>query len=143
MRFIGMRIGRPFRLSFSARVTDAVAQPAWVVDGNYSKTRDLVWASVDAVVWLDYPLPVILAQLVRRTFRRMWTGELLWGNNREEWCLLFSRDSIFLWALQTYHRRRRIYTQLLRDPAQAHLAVVRLRNPRERARWLEEIASEI
>ena len=32
----------------------------WVVDGNYSKVRDLVWERVEAVVWLDLPLRTVL-----------------------------------------------------------------------------------
>ena len=37
------------------RVAAAIAAEAWVVDGNYAAVRDLVWASVDTVVWLDLP----------------------------------------------------------------------------------------
>ena len=59
---------------FRARVAAAIARPTWVADGNYSKVRDLVWARADTVVWLDYPLPVVVARLVRRTLTRMWRG---------------------------------------------------------------------
>jgi hypothetical protein len=48
----------------------------------------------------------------------------------------FSRDSIFLWALTSHPRHRREYPVLLARPENAHLAVVRLRSPRETERWL-------
>ncbi len=98
---------------FRARVSAALAGDAWIVDGNYSAVRDLVWGRADTVVWLDYPLGVILARLVRRTFRRWWQREVLWQGNRERLAAhLLSRDSLFLWALQTYRRYRREYAAL-------------------------------
>ncbi|HBY99094.1 MAG: hypothetical protein M5U01_42110 [Ardenticatenaceae bacterium] len=119
------------------RTAQALSGDAWVIDGNYSRVRDIVWGRADTVVWLDYPLPVIMARLVRRTLRRITTREELWGGNRESWRVqLLSRDSLFLWALQTYRRRRREYPELLARPEYAHLQIVRLRSPREAEAWL-------
>src|SRR5579871_6058918 len=42
---------------FRERVDAALSGPAWAVDGNYSKVRDIVWPRADTVIWLDYPLP--------------------------------------------------------------------------------------
>ncbi len=122
---------------FRQRVEQALAGEAWTTDGNYSAVRDIVWGRADAVVWLDYSLPVILWRVTSRTVRRTLTGEELWNGNRETLAnSFFSRDSIILWALQTYRRRRREYPALLAEPAYAHLAVVHLRSPRAARRWL-------
>ena len=54
------------------RVRAALAgTDGWVVDGNYSVTRDIVWERVDTVVWLDFGLRVILRRFARRTARRI------------------------------------------------------------------------
>ena len=122
---------------FRERTAQALSGDAWVVDGNYSKVRDIVWSRADTVVWLDYALPVIMWQLVQRTLRRSLAQEELWGGNRESLRMaLFSRESILLWALQTYRRRRREYPILLDEPEHAHLIVVRLRSPRDTHAWL-------
>lgn len=93
---------------FRQRVSEAVAEEAWVVDGNYSKARGIVWPRADTAVWLDFSLPVILWRLLWRTLTRTVTQEELWGGNRERFrTAFFSRDSLFIWALQTYRRRRR------------------------------------
>jgi adenylate kinase family enzyme len=127
---------------FRARVTQALNSEAWVVDGNYSKVRDIVWGRADTVVWLDYALAVIMWQLLHRTVRRSVTQEELWSGNRESLSkALFSRESILLWALQTYKRRRREYPALLGKPENAHLAVVHLRSPRETRQWLTNLIS--
>lgn len=126
---------------FRQRLQEALTADAWVVDGNYRAVRDLIWPRAGGVVWLDYPLPVILWQLLKRTLRRVYTQEELWSGNRERLrTAFFSKDSLFVWALQTYHRRRREYTRLLQEPQYGHLAVVRLRSPREMRAWLERVS---
>jgi hypothetical protein len=48
---------------------------------------------------------------------------------------LFSRDSLIVFAVRQHFRRRRIYAAEL-----ARYDVVRLRSPREVARWLNDAA---
>jgi adenylate kinase family enzyme len=45
------------------RVSQALASNTWVVDGNYSLVSDIVWGKADTVVWLDYPLWLVMKQL--------------------------------------------------------------------------------
>lgn len=122
---------------FRERTAHALAVDACVVDGNYQAVRDIIWRRAEMVVWLDYSLPVIMRRLAGRTFRRLLTREELWNGNHERWRDHFlSRDSLFLWALQTYRRRRREFPVLLKRPEYAHLQVVRLRSPGAAQRWL-------
>jgi adenylate kinase family enzyme len=127
--------------TFRAQVAAAAARPGWVLDGNYGKVRDIIWPRAEAVVWLDYALPVILARLARRTLLRIVTRERLWGTNRESARLaFFSRDSILLWAIQTYGVNRRRYPEALAGPAHAHLRVAHFRTPGAAAAWLRTVA---
>ena len=121
------------------RVRRAVeATEGWVTDGNYIAVRDLVWSRADTVVWLDFPLPTILARYVRRTFRRLVAREELWNGNRERLSMHLSRrDSLLLWILSTYHRRRREYAELF--AGRLDLRTVRLRSPAEAHRWLTAV----
>ncbi|MBK8988109.1 MAG: adenylate kinase [Chloroflexi bacterium] len=129
--------------SFRQQVTEALTAVTWVTDGNYSKVRDIVWGRADTLVWLDYPLPLIMWRLLRRGVRRVGRREPLWNGNQETWRgLFFSRDSLFLWALQTHQRHRREYPLLLTQPAYAHLRVHRLPTPRQTTRWLQETWGE-
>jgi adenylate kinase family enzyme len=129
----------PSREEFRARVVEALNGDSWVVDGNYGKVRDIVWTRADTLVWLDYALLLILRRLLVRTVRRVLTGEVLWSGNRERVTSIFSRDSIFLWALKTYRRRRREYAILPQQPDYMHLNVIRLSDPKETHRWLSNL----
>jgi len=127
---------------FRSRVLEAVSADRWVVDGNYSKARDLVWERADTVVWLNFSLPVILNRLLSRTFRRVVIGEECCNGNRERLSQALSRDSIILWALQTYKRRRAEYPPLLAALEQRGVRTIRLHSPKEADRWLFRLASD-
>ena len=123
---------------FREQVAEALQGPYWVVDGNYSAVRDILWDQADTLVWLDYPFHVVMRQLTRRTLKRGLRREALWNGNKERlWAQFASRDSIFLWALRTHWANRKKYETLLADPRYAHLKLVRLRTPREMRAWLE------
>jgi adenylate kinase family enzyme len=125
---------------FRSRVRDAINADRWVVDGNYSKiARDLVWERADTVVWLNYSFLVTLYRAVSRTFRRVVTGEECCNGNRESLRIAFSRDSIILWVLQTYHRRRAEYPSLLAAMEQRGAQIIRLHSPSEADRWLAQL----
>ena len=127
---------------FRERVTQSLRGDSWVVDGNYHQVRDIVWSQADTVVWLDYPFRTIMSRLARRTLRRIVIREELWKGNQEHIRGLFSRDSVFLWAIRTYRRRRKQYPILLSRPENSHLTVVRLRSPREAEEFLSKLEQE-
>jgi adenylate kinase family enzyme len=120
-----------------AAVTPLLAGERWVIDGFYSgKLGTLVLEHADVVVWLDLPPRVWLPRLLRRTVRRVVRRETLWNGNRESFRRAFlSRESLILFAVRSYTRIRRRNEERL-----APFPVVRLRSPREVARWLEEVA---
>ena len=91
---------------FQARVDMATQGDAWVVDGNYSVVRDVVWEKADAVVWFDLPYATVMARVIRRTVRRTLTRQELWNGNREPFSNLWSfapEKSIVAWTA-TRHR---------------------------------------
>jgi adenylate kinase family enzyme len=121
---------------FRSSVRSAVEAPAWVIDGNYSGVRDLVWGNATALVWLNYPFSVAFPRALRRTFRRIATRETLYGGNRESFTVA-DPEWIPWWVLRTFWKNRRRYPQLLRQPEFSHLQVFELARPREAQRLLE------
>ena len=124
---------------FRQEVAKALDAPRWVSDGNYRSVRDLVWERADCLVWLDYPLSLIVTRLIRRTARRIWKSENCCNGNQESLRRAFSRESIILWALQTHGRLRWEYPPLLAQFADQGKTVVIHRSPQETRAWLDEI----
>ncbi len=125
------------RDEFRQRVSEAIAPERWSAGGNYSSARDLIWQRADTLIWLDYPLPLVLTRLFKRTMKRIVTREELWSGNRETFRAQFlSRDSLFVWALTSHPKQRRTYPIELAKPEYQHLTVHRFRSPKETAMWL-------
>jgi adenylate kinase family enzyme len=130
--------------TFRARVKDATAVARWVVDGNYSTVRDLVWDRADTVVWVDLPYVNVMARTIRRTVRRVVTREELWNGNREPWSNLCSVDpekSIIAWAATRHRVYRERYGAAEHDPRWARLQFVRLRSQQEADAFLAGVSS--
>jgi adenylate kinase family enzyme len=68
---------------FREKVEAVTRAPGWVLAGNYSKVRDIIWPRAEMVIWLDYPLLLVLGRLWKRTWKRWRKQELLWGTNLE------------------------------------------------------------
>ena len=140
--FWGPNWSKPAPEDFRARVAERVAGDAWVIDGNYSATRDLVWARADTFIWLDPPFRVLLWRLFQRTNRRIRSREELWAGsgNRERFRSAYlSKDSLYVWLVRAYRRHQRAWPQALGRPEYAHLRVHRFRSPRDAQRWFERV----
>jgi adenylate kinase family enzyme len=127
---------------FRRTVSEFTSGDAWVVDGNYSAVRDIIWSRADTVIWIDPPRHRVMRRLAARTLRRMVTRAELWNGNRERLSFLFSREeSVLLWAWTSHHKLRSRYQAAQADPANAHLSFIRLRTPSEAAALLRDAAS--
>ncbi len=126
---------------FESAIAQAVAHERWICDGNYSPVRELVWSRATAVVWLDLPLAVLFGRSLWRTFRRCVDGEPVCGGNRESLRNALSWDSIPMWVLRTYRRRRRDYPRLLAEPRYRHLRVFRPRTSWQADQLLGAVAA--
>lgn len=124
---------------FRTKLRAVIEGEGWIISGNYSSVRGEVWAQAQVVVWLDYSFPFVAGRLLKRTFRRVVRGETCCNGNRETLRLTFSKDSILLWLLKTYRRRRRSYLHLLDHPDCAHLQIHRFTSPRQTQRWLDAL----
>jgi len=126
---------------YGPRVEKAVAQPDWVLDGNYSRTNHIKWQRADMIVWVDYSPIRTLYQVVTRAISGIISRKELWPGtgNRESLRNLFSRKSIVLWMLQSYRKNRVRYGALKYDPKYQHIRFVHIRSPKEADVFVESL----
>jgi adenylate kinase family enzyme len=127
---------------FLPTLDDFTRAARWVVDGNYTShgVRDLVWPRADTFVWLDLPRRTALSRVLRRTLRRVFTREELWGGVKEPFTNLYSRDpheNIIVWTWTRHGHTREKFETAMTDGTWDHAAMIRLQSPSEVKRFLE------
>jgi adenylate kinase family enzyme len=126
---------------FRRLVTAKTKEDAWVIDGNYSAVRQIVWARADTVVWLDLPRWTVMRQVTWRTVRRAVIQQELWNGNREPLSNFLTWEpekSVISWAWHSHAKYRSRYSAAAADPANAHLTFIRLTSRRDAARFLAD-----
>ena len=119
----------PDRDQWAAEVAALTAGERWVMDGNYGGTLALRLGRADTVVWLDFPVRLCLARIVRRAlrYRGRVRPDMAEGCPEQMSWEFFSYTARFPWG-----GRRRIVEKL---PAFGG-TLIHLRHPRAVARFL-------
>lgn len=131
------------RPSFLDDVRAFAATDRWVTEWQYTSkgTDEIMTPRAQIAIWLDYPWPLVRTRLLRRTFSRSILRTEMYNGNVEKpiWRLLGERDpeeNILAWQTKTRHNwTERMPGIEARFP---HLIIVRLRHPRETARWVAD-----
>ena len=121
------------------RVSLALQEDAWVIDGNYRVVRQLLGDRVDSIVWLDLPFIPVFLRMLWRTIRRIVTREELWNTNTEGIEALIGKDSMPLWVIKTHKIRRKEYPPLLASPELRHVDIKVFKSLKEANNWIDSL----
>ena len=122
---------------FLSRVEQAIAQRAWVMDGNYSRTWPNRIRRADTLIFLDYPGWLRLLRVLSRTVRGYGRTRPDMAPNCPE---RFDLGFIFGWVLQYRRNGRPKALALMDDDGPARrLKRVHLRNRRQVRAFLEAL----
>jgi adenylate kinase family enzyme len=128
--------------SLRSRVREFTAGDRWVIDGNYSKARDIVTSRADTVIWLHHGRSVVSSRLIRRSLRRIVSRRPLWNGNTERLRdLLDVRDPEHLirWSWASIPRLGARYAAEMDDPELDHLMWIVLERPSDAERFLSTL----
>lgn len=132
--WIGLNATDPDELE--RRIHEATAGDRFVVAGSYTAfSQRCFWPRLHTVIWLDLPMRVLVRRMLRRSWRRWRTKELLWGTNVERfWPQLAvwrGEDSLLWWIVTQHQRKRRQMLAFTADERWSHIRFVRLRSTPE------------
>ncbi|MEE7545900.1 AAA family ATPase [Xanthomonas sp. Kuri4-1] len=128
------------RPQFLDDVRAFAAEDRWITEWQYAGkgTSRILGPRAQLVIWLDYPYRVVRGRLLRRTLMRRLLRTKLWNGNVEKplWQRLGKspETNILFWQTHTLHKWGERMPQIAVEFP--HLAIVRLRTPRETERWL-------
>ena len=122
------------KVEIRASLSAIVATDRWLIDGNYDGTLVERIGRADSVVYLDYPISLCVARLLRR----IWTYR---GRSRPDMPKGCPErfDFAFLVYLVRWNSGPRIRTERV---LQGHEAkVIRLKKPAELNRWMATLGN--
>jgi len=128
------------REEFARLVKESTAGDSWVVDGNYSMVRDIVWPKATTIIWLDYSFPLVFYRSIRRSIIRAITKERLFSGNVETFKQsFFSKDSIILWVINTHRKKRETYPKIVSSRVASHAKIEIFKNPKQACEYVESL----
>lgn len=116
------------------RLMDALSHDKWILDGNFDDEHEWVWKQADCIIWLDYPLPTILTQVITRNLRWTLTRQTVWSGNR---MTLPRAISGIRHTVKTYPVKREAYPRWLDELS--GVKVCRFRSKKETDLWLRDL----
>ena len=116
------------KAELNARLSEVVAQDAWLIEGNYGSILAPRLERADTVIYLDFPIRLCLARLIRRIITHR-------GRSRPdmpEGCPE-RFDAAFFWYVMNWNTGPRVRTEAKLAGYSGKL--IRLRSPAALAGW--------
>lgn len=129
---------------FVQRVEAVAAGEAWVIDGNYTKARAVLWPRATAFVWMDTPRPEVMRRVIWRSFSRAISKTELWpgSGNKELFRKWLDKEHPIRWAWDTWAMIRDRYATMFADGTFEGRPVFRIGNSADGRRLVARLAAE-
>lgn len=119
------------KAELNARLADVVAQDEWLIEGNYGSTLAPRLERADTVIYLDFPIRLCLARLIRRIITHRGRSR----SDMPEGCPE-RFDLAFFWYVMNWNTGPRVRTEA--KLAAYRGTVIRLTSPSALAQWRED-----
>lgn len=102
---------------FERAIIDVAKESSWIISGNQTRWRHLIWPHADAIIWIDLPKTTLVYRLLKRSILQTFSKDTICNGNRQTFLQ-------FLWLLKhfhvTYRRRRRNYELFMQSNPGTH-----------------------
>lgn len=120
-----------------------VAEPAWIIDGNYGRTLDIRIQAADTVIWLDKPRLLCEWRVIKRRVTAIGRVRSDMGDDCVERLLVDREFVAFLRFIWNFPKASGIEGKLRRLAGEGSgKRIIRLRSDREAAAYLAQLRQE-
>ena len=138
MIFFGCLIGKKEDDDFFNQFQDKLNSEQWIICGNYKQYLQPMWCQADTIIWLDLPLLTCFWRALKRSIYRIIKIKPCCNGNYETLYRLFGKDSILLWILNSYYRRKKDYEEVF-SRGESDLNLIRLCNDQQIKTFVDSI----
>jgi hypothetical protein len=124
---------------YRAAITKLIYQPRWVLDGAPYYVEDLVYPVADTVVVLDYPKPVVMWRVLRRTLAAEVLRQPAGAHQPQELAAWRDAEHPVRWAWSSHRDRHAEGLALMSRTDLARAEIIRFRRPAAARRWLRQL----
>jgi adenylate kinase family enzyme len=125
---------------FKKIVVEEIKAENWVVDGNYSVIREVLWSRSTTIIWLSYPFVTVFYRAISRSIKRLVTKEIICAGNTESFKRsFFSKKSIILWVINTHRKKREQYSKVLYNGSFLLKRVIELKSQSETDKFIRNL----
>lgn len=124
---------------FAEKVSSIVEKDSWIICGNYSKVREIIWDKADMIIWLDYSFLLCFIRSLLRSIKRIFTKQQCCNGNYETISrTFFSKNSILLWIIKSHSRHKKSYASAFLEERYNKKVLVRVSSPKQLAAVLSK-----
>ncbi|HEV2373034.1 MAG TPA: AAA family ATPase [Streptosporangiaceae bacterium] len=122
---------------YLAAVSEMAARPRWVLDAAPYYADELVYPAADTVIFLDYPKPLVLWRVLRRTLRIELARKPAGAHQPQGLAAWRDHGHPVRWAWNSHGDRHREGLALMARPDLADTQVIRFTRPAQARHWLQ------
>lgn len=113
-------------------------EPRWIISGNYRETMPTTMPQATCVIWLDYPLTLLLRRMLKRTIIRVITQQEICNGNKETIKgTFFEKNNLFSYTIRTYPKRKQQFPQIIKT--YPHLKFIQIKSPKQLEKFIYKL----
>ena len=117
-------------------ITEMVARPGWILDAAPYYADDLVYPAADTVIVLDYPKPVVMWRVLRRTLAVELLRRPAGAHRPAGLAAWWDKEQAVRWAWSSHADRHREGLELAGRADLAHAQIIRFTRAADARCWL-------
>jgi hypothetical protein len=114
-------------------------RPLWILDGAPYYVDDLIYRAADTVVFLDYPKPLVMLRVLRRTLAIELFRRPAGAHGPRGFAVWRDSEHPLRWAWSSHRDRRREGRALIAGSELANAEVFHFTRPSQARHWLHEL----